>query len=306
MTQPARPAAPRFQAIQPANFPELLRPQRRWLCWKAGPCKANGKFDKFPVDPSTGRKINGRDPSKWLFLGQALAPYLAGAVDGIGFALSDAHPIMVDGAERYVTVADFDHCGARMDEIHTLWLELGKPWTELSPSKKGLHMWGLSCSPLKGGNAGDGRELYSGGRFMTMTGIDAIGTFGGCSGFAALEQQWFPPRAMLPGVPTPPSDTGVADFPSNLVFGQTGEHWFDRLSPADKNACLIEMLRVPAVVALADTSDGDPSPNWRTIVAACARSGASDAYGACREWAQTSPRFDPDNFDLRWRSYRRG
>lgn len=306
MTQPAMPAALRLQAIQPANFPKLLRQQGRWLCWKAGPLKANGKFDKFPVDPRTGRKLNGRDPANWLSFGQAMTPHIAGAVDGIGFALSDMHPIIVEGADYFITVADFDQCAARMNEIHALWLDLGKPWTESSPSKKGLHMWGLSCLPLKGGNAGNGRELYSGGRFMTMTGINAVGTFGECLGFAALEQQWFPPRAMLPGGPPPPSGTGVVDLPGNLVFGQTDAHWFDRLSPADKNACLAEMLRVPGVLALADTSDGDPSPNWRTIVAACARSNASDAYGACREWAQTSPRFDPDNFDLRWRSYRRG
>ena len=167
-------------------------------------------------------------------------------------------------------------------------------------------MWGLSRSPLKGGNAGDGRELYSGGRFVTMTGIDAKGSFGECPGFATLEQQWFLPREMLTGVPPEPPVIGVADLPSNLVFRQTGDRWFDRLSPDDKNACLAGMLQVPAVIALADTPDDAPSPNWRTVVAACVRSGAPEAYSLCRAWAQTSPRFDPENFDLRWRSYARG
>lgn len=89
-----------------------------------------------------------------------------------------------------------------------------------------------------------------------------------------------------------------------LVGGITsGSTWFDRLSPQDKNACLADMLRVPAVLKLADTSDGDPSPNWRTIVASCARSGAPDAYALARNWAESSSRFEPSDFDSRWASY---
>jgi hypothetical protein len=82
-----------------------------------------------------------------------------------------------------------------------------------------------------------------------------------------------------------------------------GSGWFNQLTPEDKNACLAEMLRVPAVVRLADTSDGDPSPNWRTVLAACARSEAPDAYRLAQVWAETSARFDPNDFDRRWNSY---
>ena len=305
MSQSAPSAASRFQPIQAENIPEVLRQQPRWLCWKAGPPKANGKFDKIPVDPGTGRKINGRDPKHWRTIVDVMDAYRRCIVDGIGFALNDSHPIIVDSIEFYVTVADFDHCRAKMDEIHALWLELEKPFTEVSPSEKGLHMWGLSRSPLKGGNAGDGRELYSGGRFVTMTGIDAKGTFGECPGFATLEQRWFPPRAMLAGVPQAPPVTGASDFPSNLGSAATSDHWFDRLSPDDKDACLAAMLQVPAVVALADTPDNAPSPNWRNVVAACVRSGAPDAENLCRAWAQTSHRYHVDDFASRWGSYAR-
>lgn len=299
-------AAQRFQPIQPHNIPGLLRALPRWLCWKAGQLKPNGKFDKIPINPCTGRKINGRDPKHWRMFNEVMGGYLGGVADGIGFALSDEHPLNIGGTDFFVTVADFDQCVERMDEIHRLWRELYDPFTELSPSGKGLHMWGLSRVALKGGNAGDGRELYSGGRFMTMTGIAAKGHFRECPGFVALEQRWFPPRQMLAGTPPPPPVAGDADLPGNLVFGQTGDHWFDRLSPDDKNACLAALLQVPAVIALADTRDETPSPNWRTILAASARSGAADAYNLCRAWAETSDRYDPDNFDLRWRSYSRG
>ena len=90
---------------------------------------------------------------------------------------------------------------------------------------------------------------------------------------------------------------------ADLSGGLATAHWFDSLPPDAKNACLAEMLQVPNVVALADTPDGAPSPNWRTVLAACARSGAPDASALCLAWAQTSPRFNPRDFDTRYRSY---
>lgn len=296
------PTTPRFQPVQPENIPELLREQTRWLCWKAGPPKPTGKFDKCPTDPRTGRKINGRKQEHWRTFAEVMDAYQNGAADGIGFALSDQHPITMNGVNFYVTVIDLDQCSPKLDEFHALWRELGEPFLEVSPSMKGLHFWGLSRSPLRGGNAGEGKELYSGGRFVTMTGIGAKGTFEECPGFAAVEQRWF----SQPAVPLAQPIKGAASLPSNLVSGVFSENWFDRLSPDDKRSCLAEMLQVPAVIALADTPDDAPSPNWRTVVAACVRSNTPDAYSLCCAWAQTSKRFDPDNFDLRWRSYARG
>lgn len=101
----------------------------------------------------------------------------------------------------------------------------------------------------------------------------------------------------------PQPDLGVEN---NVDIGSSADHWFDRLAPEDKNACLEEMLKTPAVVALADTDDDSPEPNWRTIMAASARSGAPNAKSLCRDWAQTSSRFEPDDFESRWRSYTNG
>lgn len=98
----------------------------------------------------------------------------------------------------------------------------------------------------------------------------------------------------------------VLGVESNVAFEATTDHWFDRLSPEDKDACLAAMLHIPAVIALADTPDDAPSPNWRTVVAACARSGAPNAKTYCRDWAATSGLYDPDDFEKRWGSYARG
>jgi hypothetical protein len=296
----------RLLPVRPDNLPELLKQQPRWLGWRAGRFRPDGKFSKSPANPSTGRKINGRDPANWMTFERAMKAYHSGLADGIGFALSGQHPIILDGVDFYVTVADFDHCNAKMKEIQALWLELGQPFIEVSPSNNGLHVWGLTRSPLRGGNAGDGRELYSGGRFMTMTGIGARGTFHECSGLSTLEKRWFPAPTAAVNLPPTRSRTDVAGLPGDLMIQPARDNWFERLSPEAKDACLAKMLQVPAVIALADTCDETPSPNWRTVLAACVRSGAPDAYSLCRAWAQTSERFDPDDFDVRWRSYARG
>lgn len=285
----------------PENIPVLLRDQARWIGWKAGSLKPNGKFAKVPADLRTGQSINGRDNANWASFSDVYEAYDREIVDGVGFALSNRKPIMVDGAEYYVAVADFDQCQERMNELHRLWLKLENPWAEISPSMNGIHMWGLVREPLNGGNAGDGRELYSGGRFVTVTGIGSKGKFGECSKFVELEREWFPVNDSLQVAAQLSASANPLGVQSNIQ----SEHWFEQLSPLAKNTCLAEMLLNPAVIALADTPDDAPSPNWRTIVAACARSGATDAYQLCRAWAQTSPRFGAANFDLRWRSYAR-
>lgn len=131
-----------------------------------------------------------------------------------------------------------------------------------------------------------------------------------------------PVRLLYTGEPTPYADlhtalsayigssSGAPSAPmtalsSNLVSGTGGDRWFARLSPDDQDSCIAQMLQVPSVVALADTSDSAPSPNWRTVLAACARSGAPNAKTLCREWAQTSGRFNAGDFDDRWESFAR-
>lgn len=303
MTPSPSASTPIIPSIEPSNIPTLLKQEKRWLCWKAGPLKSGGKFGKITIDPISGRNINGRDQAHWLTFASAMDALRHGIAHGIGFALSTQRPILVDSTSYYVTVLDFDDCLMRMSEIEALWLGLGKPFAEMSPSMRGIHMWGLCREALTGGNAGNGRELYSDGRFVTMTGISAKGTFGACQALAKVQQAWFSQQTVTLARPI---TIERQDMPSNLAFASSSDNWFDRLLPDDRNACLSEILRVPAIVALADTSDSAPSPNWRTVLAACARSSAPNARDLCRAWAQSSARFDAENFDLRWRSYRGG
>jgi hypothetical protein len=89
----------------------------------------------------------------------------------------------------------------------------------------------------------------------------------------------------------------VANSNSDLAAG-VSLGWFSDLPDDRKNACLAEMLAVPDVVAVADLERGE----WLRIVMACAQSGAPDAEQLCREWSQTSARYEAGGFDRDWQS----
>ena len=207
--QPVMPIIPQVDA---ANIPAVLKGEKRWFPWRAGPIKESGKFDKIPMNPSTRRDANPLDPANWLSFQDALSAYRNGIGHGLGIALSDQHPINIAGEPFYLTAVDLDNCGDRMEEYEALWCQLGKPYVETSPSGKGLRMLGLSRTLVHSGNAGDGRELYANNQFVTVTGNGGRGAL--CdftSGIVALEHNLFgnrtapkPPKQRLLGQPAQP------------------------------------------------------------------------------------------------------
>jgi hypothetical protein len=183
---------PDIPPVEAGNIPAILKDEKRWLGWWAGPLKPNGKFDKFPVDPWTGRKIDPLAPGNWLTFDQAIDACRRGTAKGVGIVLSDQHPVSFAGTEYYLTAVDLDGCGDRMPELQSLWRQLGRPYVEVSPSGKGLRILGLSRTPFRGGNAGEGRELYFTKRFVTVTGLNGRGTLCDFTNeIEHLEQQWF-------------------------------------------------------------------------------------------------------------------
>lgn len=156
--------------IAPANIPAELKARKQWVCWVVGKTKPNGKFDKVPVDPNTGRYIDGTKPQNWLQFEEALAGYEAGKCDGIGIGLSPEPFLKDEEGAQYLIAIDLDDVADRLEEIKAIWKSLKKPYTEISPSGKGLRMFALSRKPLNGGNDGNGHEMYSSGRFVTVTG----------------------------------------------------------------------------------------------------------------------------------------
>jgi primase-polymerase (primpol)-like protein len=161
---------PEIPKVERDNIPELLKTIDRWIVWRAGPVKPNGKFDKIPCSPATGIKINGLNPKNWLTYQDALTAYDQGKGDGIGIVLSPEHTITLNGTDFHLVALDFDQCAASMNKLRELRLRLGNPYVEVSPSGRGIRIFALSKELLKGGNDRSGHEVYCSGRFMTVTG----------------------------------------------------------------------------------------------------------------------------------------
>lgn len=275
-------------ALDSGNIPLLLKNTPRWVVWQAGKIKPNGKFDKVPVNPATGRNINGNDPSNWLAYADALAAYHGGKGSGIGIALCD-EPVatwgnVLCGAPQYLVALDFDHCGGNLQEIKALKRELDGIYGEVSPSGKGVRMFGLSRRPPKGGNASDGREMYASGRFMTVTGQAGRGQIVDVTEkLTALERQWFPAKSTKAMPASLESAVRAsADAMTRLLAGS---------SPETPEA----IARVQAQLTYLD-ADCDYE-RWRNVVWSVLSTGWECAEGEAREWSRTADtRYNEDAF----------
>jgi primase-polymerase (primpol)-like protein len=142
-----------------------LQPYPHFVTWKrvtiSGDCK------KMPFNPVTNGPARSNDPRTWGTLAQALTALRTGMFDGIGFMFGDDDPF---------TGIDLDHCfqnnqltPAASEVVTDFW-----SYTELSPSKTGLHI-------IVRGTIPEGRrkkyiEMYSTGRYFTITTNQLTGT----------------------------------------------------------------------------------------------------------------------------------
>lgn len=261
-------AFPNVPPVVAEPIPDAIKRERRWLGWWAGPIKENSKFDKYPVDPQTGRKINPLDPANWLSFDEAMDAHQRDMAKGVGFVLSDQHPINFNSKPQFVVAIDLDHCGGKMDAYQSLWIELGQPYVEVSPSGKGLRMFAFSDVPLRGGNAGDGREFYSSNRFMTVTGHGAKGQMlEAATPLMALHQRWFPVGTL-----------GVSNLPPQAIMSTRPE----------TREC------VASVLSMLDRVSSDTDYNtWRDIIWAIKSTGWACADEVVHRWSKKTPhRYD--------------
>src|ERR1700722_13154416 len=75
--------APSLKAI-----PLELRRSGRWLVWKYGEVKPNGKKPKLPCDPATGTPHDKLDPKIWLTFDEAQKIVIGGHFAGCGLLVS--------------------------------------------------------------------------------------------------------------------------------------------------------------------------------------------------------------------------
>jgi putative DNA primase/helicase len=215
------------------NIPADLKSLPTWVCWKLEERidKDGTKVKtKVPYHPS-GKRAKANDQSTWSTYSACLATVEAGSFDGVGFEFTPP----------YVGV-DLDKCrdpetgiiepGAA-DIIQAL-----DSYTELSPSGKGVHIILKGVLPPEGRRRG-GVEMYSTGRFFTMTGKHLHGTQEivrtGTEDLWTTHERIFPDAHKPANVaPALPNDLDVQDVISKALKAKNGEQ-FKRLWEGDKS-----------------------------------------------------------------------
>lgn len=147
------------------QLPEELTEARRWICWQYR-AKGDGKATKVPVDPVKLRALSQweSNPARWYSYEDAVALYQANpALSGIGLVLGDGLGLIgldLDDAFDEGGVADW--AAAHVRDFNT--------YTEVSPSGAGLRMFALGKLPDNVPHNVKPREIYSSGRWLTITG----------------------------------------------------------------------------------------------------------------------------------------
>ena len=147
---------------------EHLRHERRWVAWDYE--WRNGRWTKPPRDPRTGGYASVADPATWGTFTEALAGTKRHGLAGVGLVLTD------DGD---IIGIDLDDCVNDAGSFTPFAAEIigyGETYTETSPSGEGIRLFGLGKIERALKDDALGIEVYSTGRYLTVTGNQVDGT----------------------------------------------------------------------------------------------------------------------------------
>jgi hypothetical protein len=166
--RPARPPY-RFDNELPAALAHM-RDQPRWVAWDYR--LINDRWTKPPIDPRTGRNASVSNPKTWATFDAALAGMKKYDLVGVGLVLT--------GNE---TGGDLDDCIRITDsgsysysELAAKIIDYGETYAEYSPSGEGIRVLALDKIEAAIKNDEAGVEVYSTGRYLTITGRQIEGT----------------------------------------------------------------------------------------------------------------------------------
>jgi hypothetical protein len=238
-------AKPVTQQADLAKLPKALAPlmaRAQWVVWRWTIVK--GRWSKPPFQALDPRKhASTADPNTWTDYTTALACVQAGHADGITFVLTAG-----DG----LGVLDLDNCRDPQTAAIDMWAQLllmrsGATYVEISPSGKGLHVWGTATGESlnrkllidpgeygKIGLADPAIELFRNtGKALTVSGLTlhrgtALENIDGLFKYAEVfaGRHKLQPKPTAAAVPGQPSDGGGSRFSIDEIDDavRTGAH----------------------------------------------------------------------------------
>ncbi len=159
------------------NVPLVLRRTLQWIVWRYEENPEKNKPDKVPYNP---RSLSHEQPwhasvtkpRTWASFSEAVRALNSGRYTGVGFVFHGSDPFCG---------IDLDHC--LDEETHQLnaWardiITQIDSYSEWSPSGTGIHILARATLPVAGINRkGVGLEMYTSGRFFTITGKRVVGS----------------------------------------------------------------------------------------------------------------------------------
>jgi Protein of unknown function (DUF3987) len=148
------------------NFPSELKILPQWVLWRLQ--GRNGKPTKVPYT-IWGEPASSTKPDNWSTFDAAKDAFFSadGWYSGIGFVLTDGDPYAFIDLDDPAKIAD-EEGRAKLAALQMSIFESFSGYAEVSPSGKGCHI--IVKGGLPAGVNRGGVELYSSGRYMTVTG----------------------------------------------------------------------------------------------------------------------------------------
>lgn len=258
-----------------------LQSERIRLLWKFEPVETPGKKPRKVPYYINGKRRQGAldsplDRQQLATFNDATAALNGnnGFYSGIGIALG------ADSRGGYVQGCDLDDIEANgLSDIANCFVRgdfAGKGYVEASPSGNGLHIlgYGRSFAPL--GANGSGIEVYTGGRFFTFTGRQALFD-SPCEAFDIAEFT----ESVLKPLHSRRSDQPSGQIPVTIVAVQT-------------------IVELRSALAHLRSDDRDL---WVRMGMALKELGET-GRGLWMDWSQTSVKFDPRDAARCWESFK--
>jgi putative DNA primase/helicase len=283
-----------------------------WVTWTTTEQKAGGRYSKIPTT-ANGQNCNAHDLKNHRSVTAVLATFkrvhgtpksllfeeAKGKIAGIALDLPNVptpFSYASDGAPLYLVALDFDNVkGSPVNKgkVNTALALLPSQYREVSPSGTGLRVLVL-CRHLVPAYNLDGFEVYSKGRFMTITLRGTGEPTEICVDVLNQIKAMYPgPQSAAPTSTIPPA-LAQADERTGInadVLGSTHPP-----STLDKLAAMLASLPT-------SKDQGCDNSYWFKIVSA-ARDGwgtTPDVRQIVRAWCLRTPaEFDEDEFDKLW------